>query len=141
MGTISALKSPEHEKSSAHMLLKKQGTFSLFSGRNNFSKLWSNCRVNLLRLSFASAVDLKERVDWILKGMSLRIALRALTLERSQIKRSGFLPWIMLMLQGVVLPETHLLYRTKFEAALPDIMESFNDLYRSITGRITAEGP
>lgn len=30
-------------------------------------------------------------------------------------------------------------YRTKFEAALPDIMESFNDLYRSVTGRITAE--
>lgn len=30
-------------------------------------------------------------------------------------------------------------YRTKFEASLPDIMESFNDLFRSITGRITAE--
>ncbi|XP_050220458.1 protein RRC1-like isoform X2 [Mercurialis annua] len=30
-------------------------------------------------------------------------------------------------------------YRTKFEATLPDIMESFNDLYRNITGRITAE--
>ncbi|KVH91629.1 protein RRC1-like [Cynara cardunculus var. scolymus] len=30
-------------------------------------------------------------------------------------------------------------YRTKFEAALPDILESFNDLYRGITGRITAE--
>ncbi|XP_076945026.1 protein RRC1-like isoform X1 [Bidens hawaiensis] len=30
-------------------------------------------------------------------------------------------------------------YRTKFEANLPDILESFNDLYRSITGRITAE--
>lgn len=30
-------------------------------------------------------------------------------------------------------------YRTRFEAALPDIMESFNDLFRSITGRITAE--
>ncbi|KAH7671816.1 ENTH/VHS domain-containing protein [Dioscorea alata] len=30
-------------------------------------------------------------------------------------------------------------YRTKFEATLPDIMESFNDLYCSITGRITAE--
>ncbi|KAJ3679191.1 hypothetical protein LUZ60_017202 [Juncus effusus] len=30
-------------------------------------------------------------------------------------------------------------FRTKFEAALPDIMESFNDLYRSLTGRITAE--
>ncbi|CAH2044389.1 unnamed protein product [Thlaspi arvense] len=30
-------------------------------------------------------------------------------------------------------------YRTKFESTLPDIMESFNDLYRSITGRITAE--
>ncbi|KAJ8531362.1 hypothetical protein K7X08_026796 [Anisodus acutangulus] len=30
-------------------------------------------------------------------------------------------------------------YRTKFEASVPDIIESFNDLYRSITGRITAE--
>ncbi|KAJ4798388.1 RNA recognition motif-containing family protein [Rhynchospora pubera] len=30
-------------------------------------------------------------------------------------------------------------FRTKFEATLPDIMESFNDLYRSVTGRITAE--
>ena len=30
-------------------------------------------------------------------------------------------------------------YRTKFETSLPDIMESFNELYRSITGRITAE--
>ncbi|XP_077221869.1 protein RRC1-like isoform X2 [Tasmannia lanceolata] len=30
-------------------------------------------------------------------------------------------------------------YRTKFEATIPDIMESFNDLYRSVTGRITAE--
>ncbi|KAH7416576.1 hypothetical protein KP509_14G097400 [Ceratopteris richardii] len=30
-------------------------------------------------------------------------------------------------------------YRTKFEASLPDIMESFNELYRGITGRITAE--
>ncbi|KAK8597416.1 hypothetical protein V6N13_094828 [Hibiscus sabdariffa] len=30
-------------------------------------------------------------------------------------------------------------YRSKFEATLPDIMESFNDLYRSVTGRITAE--
>ena len=30
-------------------------------------------------------------------------------------------------------------YRTKLEATLPDIMKSFNDLYRNITGRITAE--
>lgn len=30
-------------------------------------------------------------------------------------------------------------YRTKFEATLPDIMESFNDLYHSVHGRITAE--
>ncbi|KAG9130725.1 hypothetical protein Leryth_012674 [Lithospermum erythrorhizon] len=30
-------------------------------------------------------------------------------------------------------------YRAKFEATLPDIVESFNDLYRSVTGRITAE--
>jgi hypothetical protein len=30
-------------------------------------------------------------------------------------------------------------FRTKFEASLPNVMESFNDLYRGITGRITAE--
>ncbi|XP_042444153.1 putative multidrug resistance protein [Zingiber officinale] len=30
-------------------------------------------------------------------------------------------------------------YHTKFEATLPDIIESFTDLYHSITGRITAE--
>ncbi|VFQ66734.1 unnamed protein product [Cuscuta campestris] len=30
-------------------------------------------------------------------------------------------------------------YRTKFESTLPDVIESFNDLYRSITGRMTAE--
>lgn len=30
-------------------------------------------------------------------------------------------------------------YRTKFEATLPDIMESFNDLYCSVTGRMTAQ--
>ncbi|CAO2841008.1 unnamed protein product [Amaranthus hypochondriacus] len=30
-------------------------------------------------------------------------------------------------------------YRTKFEATLPTIMESFNDLYRSISGRKNAE--
>ncbi|KAK4485837.1 hypothetical protein RD792_008484, partial [Penstemon davidsonii] len=30
-------------------------------------------------------------------------------------------------------------YRTKFEATLPDITESFNDLYCSVTGRMTAE--
>jgi U2-associated protein SR140 len=30
-------------------------------------------------------------------------------------------------------------YRTLFETRLPDIIESFNDLYRNITGRITAE--
>lgn len=30
-------------------------------------------------------------------------------------------------------------YRTKLEACLPDIMESFNEVYKNITGRITAE--
>ncbi|CAH8270716.1 unnamed protein product [Arabidopsis lyrata] len=99
--------------------------------------------------------------------------LRALTLERSQIKEAmGFAldnadaagevvevlteSWTLketsiptkvarLMLVSDILHNSSArvknasAYRTKFEATLPDIMESFNDLYRSVTGRITAE--
>ncbi|GAB4828740.1 Protein rrc1 [Ancistrocladus abbreviatus] len=99
--------------------------------------------------------------------------LRALTLERSQIKDAmGFAldnadaagEIVEVLTESLTLKETPIptkvarlmlvsdilhnssapvknasAYRTKFEATLPDIMESFNDLYRSITGRITAE--
>ncbi|XP_020102910.1 protein RRC1-like isoform X2 [Ananas comosus] len=99
--------------------------------------------------------------------------LRALTLERSQIKEAmGFSldnaeaagEIVEVLTESLTLKETPIptkvarlmlvsdilhnssapvknasAYRTKFEATLPDIMESFNDLYRSITGRITAE--
>ncbi|XP_047316672.1 protein RRC1-like [Impatiens glandulifera] len=99
--------------------------------------------------------------------------LRALTLERSQIKDAmGFSldnadaagEVVEVLAESLTLKETPIptkvarlmlvsdilhnssapvknasSYRTKFEAVLPDIMESFNDLYRSITGRITAE--
>ncbi|GAB2279962.1 Protein rrc1 [Dionaea muscipula] len=99
--------------------------------------------------------------------------LRALTLERSQIKEAmGFAldnadaagEVVEVLTESLTLKETAIptkvarlmlvsdilhnssapvknasAYRTKFEATLPDIMESFNDLYRSITGRITAE--
>ncbi|XP_028962572.1 protein RRC1 isoform X3 [Malus domestica] len=99
--------------------------------------------------------------------------LRALTLERSQIKDAmGFAldnadaagEIVEVLTESLTLKETPIptkvarlmlvsdvlhnssapvknasAYRTKFEASLPDIMESFNDLYRSITGRITAE--
>ncbi|KAF8392994.1 hypothetical protein HHK36_021235 [Tetracentron sinense] len=99
--------------------------------------------------------------------------LRALTLERSQIKEAmGFAldnadaagEIVEVLSESLTLKETPVpskvarlmlvsdvlhnssapvknasAYRTKFEATLPDIMESFNDLYRSITGRITAE--
>ncbi|XP_062163509.1 protein RRC1-like isoform X1 [Alnus glutinosa] len=99
--------------------------------------------------------------------------LRALTLERSQIKEAmGFAldnadaagEIVEVLTESLTLKETHIptkvarlmlvsdilhnssapvknasAYRTKFEATLPDIMESFNDLFRSITGRITAE--
>ncbi|KAK9149873.1 hypothetical protein Scep_008630 [Stephania cephalantha] len=99
--------------------------------------------------------------------------LRALTLERSQIKQAmGFAldnadaagEVVEVLTESLTLKETPIptkvarlmlvsdvlhnssapvknasAYRTKFEATLPDIMESFNDLYRSITGRITAE--
>ncbi|GAB2226680.1 hypothetical protein Droror1_Dr00022499 [Drosera rotundifolia] len=99
--------------------------------------------------------------------------LRALTLERNQIKQAmGFAldnsdaagEVVEVLTESLTLKETPIptkvarlmlvsdilhnssapvknasAYRTKFEATLPDIMESFNDLYRSITGRITAE--
>ncbi|XP_061352824.1 protein RRC1 [Gastrolobium bilobum] len=99
--------------------------------------------------------------------------LRALTLERSQIKEAmGFSldnadaagEIVEVLTESLTLRETPIptkiarlmlvsdilhnssapvrnasAYRTKFEATLPDIMESFNDLYRSIMGRITAE--
>lgn len=99
--------------------------------------------------------------------------LRALTLERNQIKEAmGFSldnadaagEVVEVLTESLTLKETPIptkvarlmlvsdilhnssapvknssAYRTKFEAALPDIMESFNDLYRSVTGRITAE--
>ncbi|XP_057949873.1 protein RRC1 isoform X1 [Malania oleifera] len=99
--------------------------------------------------------------------------LRALTLERNQIKEAmGFAldnadaagEIVEVLTESLTLKETPIptkvarlmlvsdvlhnssapvknasAYRTKFETTLPDIMESFNDLYRSITGRITAE--
>ncbi|XP_047328034.1 protein RRC1-like isoform X2 [Impatiens glandulifera] len=99
--------------------------------------------------------------------------LRALTLERSQVKDAmGFAldnadaagEIVEILTESLTLKETPIptkvarlmlisdvlhnssapvknasAYRTKFEATLPDVIESFNDLYRSITGRITAE--
>ncbi|XP_047969744.1 LOW QUALITY PROTEIN: protein RRC1-like [Salvia hispanica] len=99
--------------------------------------------------------------------------LRALTLERSQIKEAmGFSldnadaagEVVEVLTESLTLKETPIptkvarlmlvsdilhnssapvknasAYRTKFEGTLPDIVESFNDLYRSVTGRITAE--
>ncbi|CAO2814679.1 unnamed protein product [Amaranthus hypochondriacus] len=99
--------------------------------------------------------------------------LRALTLERSQVKDAmGFSldnadaagEIVQVLTESLILKETPIptkvarlmlvsdilhnssapvknasAYRTKFEATLPDIMESFNDLYRSVSGRITAE--
>ncbi|KAG8375418.1 hypothetical protein BUALT_Bualt10G0098000 [Buddleja alternifolia] len=99
--------------------------------------------------------------------------LRALTLERNQIKEAmGFAldnadaagEVVEVLTESLTLKETPIptkvarlmlvsdilhnssapvknasAYRTKFEATLPDIIESFNDLYHSVTGRITAE--
>jgi len=99
--------------------------------------------------------------------------LRALTLERSQIRAAmGFAldnadaagEIVEVLAESLTLKETPIptkvarlmlvsdilhnssapvknasAFRTKFEAAIPDVMESFNDLYCSITGRITAE--
>ncbi|CAM8969450.1 unnamed protein product [Rhodiola kirilowii] len=99
--------------------------------------------------------------------------LRALTLERSQIREAMAFALdnadaageiVEVLTESLTLKETPIptkvarlmlvsdilhnssapvknasAYRTKFEATLPDVIESFNDLYRSVTGRITAE--
>uniref|UniRef100_A0A5B7A6L0 Putative U2 snRNP-associated SURP motif-containing protein isoform X1 n=1 Tax=Davidia involucrata TaxID=16924 RepID=A0A5B7A6L0_DAVIN len=141
---LPTVKSPEHEKES--------GT-TYAAGRSR--------RVELERtLTDAQRDEFEDR-------------LRALTLERSQIKEAmGFAldnadaagEIVEVLTESLTLKETSIptkvarlmlvsdilhnssapvknasAYRTKFEATLPDIMESFNDLYCSITGRITAE--
>ncbi|GLJ40900.1 hypothetical protein SUGI_0846150 [Cryptomeria japonica] len=137
-------KSPEHEKSSA-------ATYA--AGRSR-------------RLDQERALTDSQRDEF-------EDMLRALTLERSQIKEAmGFAldnadaagEVVEVLTESLTLKETPIptkvarlmlvsdilhnssapvknasAYRTKFEATLPDIMESFNDLYRNITGRITAE--
>ncbi|XP_058067745.1 protein RRC1-like isoform X2 [Magnolia sinica] len=142
--SLPAIRSPEHEKESST-------TFA--AGRSR--------RVELERTLTDPQRDEFEDM------------LRALTLERSQIKEAmGFAldnadaagEVVEVLTESLTLKETPIptkvarlmlvsdilhnssapvknasAYRTKFEATLPDIMESFNDLYRSITGRITAE--
>ncbi|OVA06561.1 SWAP/Surp [Macleaya cordata] len=141
---LPAIKSPEHEK--------EAGT-TFAAGRSR--------RVELERTLTDPQRDEFEDM------------LRALTLERSQIKEAmGFAldnadaagEVVEVLTESLTLKETPIptkvarlmlvsdilhnssapvknasAYRTKFEATIPDIMESFNDLYRSVTGRITAE--
>ncbi|MCL7022535.1 hypothetical protein MKW94_006788 [Papaver nudicaule] len=141
---LPAIKSPEHEK--------EAGT-TFAAGRSR--------RVELERTLTDPQRDEFEDM------------LRALTLERGQIKEAmGFAldnadaagEVVEVLTESLTLKETHIptkvarlmlvsdilhnssapvknasAYRTKFEATLPDIMESFNDLYRGVSGRMTAE--
>ncbi|KAG9455096.1 hypothetical protein H6P81_008000 [Aristolochia fimbriata] len=143
--SLPTVRSPEHDKES--------GNATFAAGRSR--------RVELER----TLTD-KQRDEF-------EDMLRALTLERSQIKEAmGFAldnadaagEVVEVLTESLTLKETPIptkvarlmlvsdilhnssapvknasAYRTKFETTLPDIMESFNDLYRSITGRITAE--
>ncbi|KAI3996611.1 hypothetical protein MKX01_009443, partial [Papaver californicum] len=141
---LPAIKSPEHEK---------EAGITFAAGRSR--------RVELERTLTDPQRDEFEDM------------LRALTLERGQIKEAmGFAldnadaagEVVEVLTESLTLKETHIptkvsrlmlvsdilhnssapvknasAYRTKFEATLPDIMESFNDLYRGVSGRMTAE--
>ncbi|KAI3990610.1 hypothetical protein MKX01_022910, partial [Papaver californicum] len=141
---LPAIKSPEHEK--------EAGT-TFAAGRSR--------RVELERTLTDPQRDEFEDM------------LRALTLERGQIKEAMSFALdnadaagevVEVLTESLTLKETHIptkvarlmlvsdilhnssapvknasAYRTKFEATLPDIMESFNDLYRGVSGRMTAE--
>lgn len=102
----------------------------------------------LLQCSLEFCYQLKERnleyFIWLNGSLALQIVevlTESLTLKETPIPTKV----ARLMLVSDVLHNSSApvknasAYRTKFEATLPDIMESFNDLYRSITGRITAE--
>ncbi|RWR75859.1 protein RRC1-like protein isoform X1 [Cinnamomum micranthum f. kanehirae] len=127
---------------------------------------WARCPFLIMRVELERTLTDSQRDEF-------EDMLRALTLERSQIKDAmGFSldnadaagEVVEVLTESLTLKETPIptkvarlmlvsdilhnssapvknasAYRTKFEASLPDIMESFNDLYRSITGRITAE--
>ncbi|KVH95613.1 CID domain-containing protein [Cynara cardunculus var. scolymus] len=138
-------KSPEHEESGATFaagksrVLRAEPEWTLTDAqRDEFE--------DMLRALTLERTLIKEAMGFALDnadaaGEIVEVLTESLTLKETPIPTKV----ARLMLVSDVLHNSSApvknasAYRTKFEATLPDIMESFNDLYRGITGRITAE--
>ena len=104
----------------------------------NFQYLKCNVYKELYLISFAFNFIINNSVNpW----QVVEVLTDSLTLKETQIPtKVARLMLVSDILHNSSAPVKNAsAYRTKFETSLPDIMESFNELYRSITGRITAE--
>ncbi|VVB13989.1 unnamed protein product [Arabis nemorensis] len=137
-----ASRSPEHAKESA-------GTYAAGRSRK-LNKLLTDPQrdefEDMLRALTLERRQIKEAMGFALDnadaaGEVIEVLTESLTLKETPIPtKVARLMLVADILHNSSAPVKNAsAYRTKFEATLPDIMESFNDLYRSVTGRITAE--
>ncbi|KAJ0090699.1 hypothetical protein Patl1_12602 [Pistacia atlantica] len=139
-------KSPEHEKESGTTFAAGRSRVLRVEPERTLTDSQRDEFEDMLRALTLERSLIKEAMGFSLDnadaaGEIVEVLTESLTLKETPIPTKV----ARLMLVSDVLHNSSApvknasAYRTKFEATLPDIMESFNDLYRSITGRITAE--
>ncbi|XVE53516.1 hypothetical protein DITRI_Ditri03aG0009500 [Diplodiscus trichospermus] len=137
-------KSPEHEKDSTATYAA--GRSRRVEPERTLSDLQRDEFEDMLRALTLERIQIKEAMGFALDnadaaGEIVEVLTESLTLKETPIPtKVARLMLVSDILHNSSAPVKNAsAYRTKFEATLPDIMESFNDLYRSVTGRITAE--
>ncbi|MCO5552829.1 hypothetical protein L7F22_006346 [Adiantum nelumboides] len=136
--------SPEHDKASATTFAAGRGRrvdqerALTDSQRDEFEDMLRALTLerSLIREAMGFALDNAEAA-----GEVVEVLTESLTLKETVIPtKVARLMVVSDILHNSSAPVKNAsAYRTKFEASLPDILESFNELYRGITGRITAE--
>lgn len=139
-----SVNSPEHEKASGTTFAAGRGRrvdqerALTDSQRDEFEDMLRALTLerNLVKEAMGFALDNAEAA-----GEVVEVLTESLTLKETVIPtKVARLMLVSDILHNSSAPVKNAsAYRTKFEASLPDIMESFNELYRGITGRITAE--
>ncbi|XP_022754443.1 protein RRC1-like isoform X2 [Durio zibethinus] len=137
-------KSPEHEKDSSTTYAA--GRIRRVEPERTLTDLQRDEFEDMLRALTLERIQIKEAMGFSLDnadaaGEIVEVLTESLTLKETPIPtKVARLMLVTDILHNSSAPVKNAsAYRTKFEATLPDIMESFNDLYRSVTGRITAE--
>eukprot|EP00249_Psilotum_nudum_P024566 c29224_g1_i2 orf=624-3833(-) len=138
-----ATKSPEYEKASNTTFAAGRGRkveerALTDSQRDEFEDMLRALTLerNLIKEAMAFSLDNADAA-----GEVVEVLTESLTLKETPIPtKVARLMLVSDLLHNSSAPVKNAsAYRTKFEATLPDMMESFNELYRNITGRITAE--